>query len=80
MEVASEAARSLASEIAATLDPACDYAEVWNQVLARRKQERGRAIDQEMLKSGRTDEALRAPYERNLRLKVAGKRVEAGEA
>jgi hypothetical protein len=70
VDVASEAARGLASEIASSLDPARDYAAEWRGVLARVEQARGRFEEEMLLKSGRTDEADRALYERNRRRKT----------
>lgn len=70
----SDAARRLAAEIATSLRPETDYAAEWRGLPARIKQAQGRAHEQEMLSCGRTDDALRALYERNLRLKVAPKR------
>jgi DNA primase len=63
VEVTGEAARRLASEIAASLDPAIDYAREWPDVRAR-LESAVPALDKEC-----TDDALRALYEKNRRLK-----------
>lgn len=69
-DVASEGARRLASELA-VVDEDRDYADEWRRVLALHTQAQGRENEQKMWKDGRTDEALRALYERNLRAKAA---------
>jgi hypothetical protein len=70
-EAASDEARELASEIATALDGAKDYAADWEGVKARRAQLRSQFACGDALREGCTDEALRALYEKNLRLKAA---------
>ena len=77
-EIESEPGRRLASEIAESIDEGKDYAADWEGVLERWECREKRRVAEAAAVSGCTDEALRALYESNRRVKARRSPSKAG--